>query len=93
MASTIITLRVPMELNQVQIHLPGEDNWPAVGPKMIELETGWSKDYSVQAGGPVKVTVLHASQKRNDRKNRMVKIQFEGDNIKRVAFRPVVMCT
>lgn len=93
MASIKIDLRVPMELDEIQIHLPGEDGWPAVGPKMIRLETGWSRDYSVQAGGPAKVTVLHASKKRKDRKNRMVIIQFEGDNIKKVAYRPVVMCT
>lgn len=90
----IVNLLVPSGLKEIQITLPKEDSWPAVGPKMVELKVGWTKDYSVQAGGPATVTVLKAGPKHPDPKSKSKRIQLQFDgNVAKTAIKPVVVCS
>lgn len=93
-SSLIVDLLVPSGLKEIQITLPKEGDWPAVGPKMVELTVGWTKDYSIQAGGPVTVTVLKAGPKHPDPKSKSKRIQLQFDgNVTSTVIKPVVVCS
>ena len=90
--AVVMNLLVPRELKEIQVCLPKEADWPAVGPKMVPLEEGWTRDYTDQAGGPATVTVIKVGRKRPDHKSRMVQLRFDG-NVKQAAIKPVIICS
>lgn len=83
----VIKIPVPKDVKKIRIETPNNEKMPAAGPRFIQLEVGWSREYTPIQGGPGKVTVTKVGQVRGG--HRMVTLEMEDMT---AGFETVVVC-